>query len=1148
MKVACPHCSAAYNVDDRRIPAGGLSVRCPSCRNAFPVQPGEGTAAADAAVPLPAPAGAPPAGAGAIPLPPPRAPSGPPPPVYAVPLPPPSAAGAPFAAAPAPAPPPRVAAAPAIALPPPEPASALHAAGADPFGEPLDADAEAIEVGADDIEPFPTLESPLQPADPAAAPASGDPFGEDPFAAAAPADAEPLGFGEVDFAPPPAAPPPAAAAPRMAASPGPAAALGPAPSDELEMLFGEASPKPAASASAGYKVRRRSGKIFGPFEEAQIVEMLAKGELMGNEDVSRGEGPWSPIGGVPAFGEALRKLAADPAPAPAPAGPAAPALQRASPYGERMAAAKMVEGTAPAPPRRLLRIAATIALVLLAVAAVGAGGILAGRGPFFADLLRRGDAAKAAPLLAQARAALARNDFGAERSALDLAAQAVAADPRAPEPAALHATVVAALEQRHGAPPASLAEAGRAADRLDGDAKGELPALVARLAVTLATSPGPATARHEVALEQASQKRPPEPDALALLARAALARGDADRAAALYVRLEAAEPSGPRAPHGLGLVALARRDAAGAKAAFEKASAKGGHLPSELELAALAERAGDLAGVEARLAPLLADAAAARLGPLERARALALRGALLARSVERGAEADAALAAAVAADPRLAEVRVALALHRLRRADAAGALTALDPIAQNAAASPPLAAVRIRALALAGRALDASSLADQALARAPGDPALLLAKAAALEASGKRDEAASIYQDASARDPGAFEPRLALGRIALVRRDLPRALAEIRAAVEKGPREPAAHVALGEIVAAQGDAARADAAFRAALAIDPQYAPAEIGLAKLALARGDAPGARARFERALAVDPRSVEGHVAYGTLLWRARDLPASERALQTAVDLQPLHPVALARLGAVKLERGEDIDGALARLTSASNEDPALVEARHWLGRALVKKGETPGAIAQLKKAIALEPANPEHHLHLGVALERSGALQEAVEAYRASAVADPRHVDAHERLGLLWAANGNWEDALAAFERALAVAPRVSRLRIALGDAKARLGRHDEAVKAFREVLRIEPGAVQVLYRLARSVHEAEGARTALPWYERAAREDAANPMPHYYLGYLYKERNQRARAVQEFKRYLALKPDAEEKTDILAEIEDLGGAAP
>ena len=60
-----------------------------------------------------------------------------------------------------------------------------------------------------------------------------------------------------------------------------------------------------------------------------------------------------------------------------------------------------------------------------------------------------------------------------------------------------------------------------------------------------------------------------------------------------------------------------------------------------------------------------------------------------------------------------------------------------------------------------------------------------------------------------------------------------------------------------------------------------------------------------------------------------------------------------------------------------------------------------------------------------------------------------------------------------------------------------------------------------------------------------YERAAREEPANPMPHYYLGYLYKDRNQRPRAVQAFRAYLRLKPDAEERRDVQQEIEDLGG---
>jgi hypothetical protein len=60
-------------------------------------------------------------------------------------------------------------------------------------------------------------------------------------------------------------------------------------------------------------------------------------------------------------------------------------------------------------------------------------------------------------------------------------------------------------------------------------------------------------------------------------------------------------------------------------------------------------------------------------------------------------------------------------------------------------------------------------------------------------------------------------------------------------------------------------------------------------------------------------------------------------------------------------------------------------------------------------------------------------------------------------------------------------------------------------------------------------------------ALPWYERAAKDEPGNAMPHYYLGYAYKERGQHARAVQQFKAFLEKKPDAPERQDIEAEIE-------
>ena len=102
---------------------------------------------------------------------------------------------------------------------------------------------------------------------------------------------------------------------------------------------------------------------------------------------------------------------------------------------------------------------------------------------------------------------------------------------------------------------------------------------------------------------------------------------------------------------------------------------------------------------------------------------------------------------------------------------------------------------------------------------------------------------------------------------------------------------------------------------------------------------------------------------------------------------------------------------------------------------------------------------------------------------------------------------------------------------------------MGRQPEAVRTYRAVLQSHPKEVALHYKIARALHDSSGMRAALPWYERAAKLDPANAMSHYYLGFAYKDQRQRARAVEEFRAYLAKRPDAEDRIDIEREIEDL-----
>ena len=69
-----------------------------------------------------------------------------------------------------------------------------------------------------------------------------------------------------------------------------------------------AAPAPAGAPAAGnrYYLRRRTGKVFGPFLERAIASMLEQRKLDGDEDVSADGQTWRPLVQVPALASFVR--------------------------------------------------------------------------------------------------------------------------------------------------------------------------------------------------------------------------------------------------------------------------------------------------------------------------------------------------------------------------------------------------------------------------------------------------------------------------------------------------------------------------------------------------------------------------------------------------------------------------------------------------------------------------------------------------------------------------------------------------------------------------------------------------------------------------------------------------------------------------
>ena len=99
-----------------------------------------------------------------------------------------------------------------------------------------------------------------------------------------------------------------------------------------------------------------------------------------------------------------------------------------------------------------------------------------------------------------------------------------------------------------------------------------------------------------------------------------------------------------------------------------------------------------------------------------------------------------------------------------------------------------------------------------------------------------------------------------------------------------------------------------------------------------------------------------------------------------QKALELNPNSPIAANNLAYLMLERGGNLDQALALAQTARRgmpESPASADTLAW---AYYKKGVYGSAIELLEQAIQKQPKNPTYHFHLGLAYQQKNEQSKA------------------------------------------------------------------------------------------------------------------------------------------------------------------------
>jgi putative PEP-CTERM system TPR-repeat lipoprotein len=494
------------------------------------------------------------------------------------------------------------------------------------------------------------------------------------------------------------------------------------------------------------------------------------------------------------------------------------------------------------------------------------------------------------------------------------------------------------------------------------------PALRTQLGVARILAGDLRIGMHE--LDTALRDRPDDPRAGLLLALKLLEEGRGGEALERLAPLLAREPANPVLLNMRGVGLRLSGDLAAARLSFEAAGS--GFLPARINLARLAEIAGDRAEARRQLETL------AREHPDDRE--LLLARVRLERTEGRLGEAARLLDRLRTLNPDDIPIRIAQIELDLEAGDAARALRSAEELAARHPEALPVQETLGRSQVNAGQA-GAARVTFRRMSDRAGFDARWQVRIAALQRGiGADDDARHSLQKAIQAEPHEVTARRDLAVLELDTGHAARALDLARALRQDFPEDLLARQLEADALLAQGDATAAQAVYAEVHAREPTLARA-IGLARALAIQGDLPAATRLLGEWHAAHPDDDLAGLALAEFQTRAGQTAAARATYEALLARHPDDPTLLNNLA--QLLAGEDDVRAVSLARRAVAQVATNADFLDTLGWLLVSTGAAEEGLRHLREARARAADNPTHAYHVAMALERLGRPEEARRA---------------------------------------------------------------------------------------------------------------------------------------------------------------------
>jgi len=339
--------------------------------------------------------------------------------------------------------------------------------------------------------------------------------------------------------------------------------------------------------------------------------------------------------------------------------------------------------------------------------------------------------------------------------------------------------------------------------------------------------------------------------------------------------------------------------------------------------------------------------------------------------------------------------------------------------------------------------------------------------------------------------------------------------------------------------------------FEQALEMEPRDSSAQFGLAvayRRTAKLAEAAEALAKVED---LDANFPGLSLEKGRIAEASGDVAAATESYRKALLASPEDAALKSRMGAVMVLAG-NYDEAEQLLREVLDGQPYSAEAEHYLGRVELERGNVEIARQRFLRAARLQPESGEYRMYVGWAALESNEMNTALRDLDAALKIDPTLGDAYWLRARIRIRAGTVRDALTDLRKAIELSPLRIEAWAAMGESHYQLGQMREAIAAFEKAIAGAPEQGYWWYRLGRLQLD-EGQRApALASLSKATAIGDEDPVgkawvadAHRLTGDIYYAQNKRQDAIVEYGRYLELADrEAIDRAEVEARLRKMG----